>query len=147
MKGLPTINQKGMIVGNGATDFNVDVSASFPETLYNFQIMKKPLYQYYKENNCFNSFRAVIPENHSPECVDAWRNITSLSAGLNWYDLYRKNYPLGLRANDPERYAEVEINGEIKKYRRGKTVEEYTPWAKHVKGDHVLGATMTDYIN
>jgi hypothetical protein len=34
MKKLPKINIKGMMVGNGATDFNVDVSPSYPATLY-----------------------------------------------------------------------------------------------------------------
>jgi hypothetical protein len=34
MKSLPTINLKGMIIGNGATDFTVDVSPSYPATLY-----------------------------------------------------------------------------------------------------------------
>jgi hypothetical protein len=30
------MNLKGFIVGNGATDWDYDVSASFPEVLYNF---------------------------------------------------------------------------------------------------------------
>ena len=33
------------------------------------------------------------------------------------------------------------------KYKRGKTVEEYTPWVPHVKGDAVFGVSLTDYIN
>jgi len=34
MRKLPTINLKGMMVGNGATDFRVDVSPSYPATLF-----------------------------------------------------------------------------------------------------------------
>ena len=38
------INLKGFIVGNGATDFTVDVSPSFPSTVYNFNLIPKNLY-------------------------------------------------------------------------------------------------------
>jgi len=38
------VNLKGILVGNGATDFYVDVSPSFPQTVYNFNIIKKDLF-------------------------------------------------------------------------------------------------------
>ena len=136
-----------MIIGNGATDFNVDVSPSYPDTVYNFNLIKKDLYETYINNSCFFSFNGVIPESHSDVCVNAWTKINALCADLNWYDLYRKKYPNALRADDEERWGEVEINGEIKRYRRGKTVEEYTPWIPHVKGDQLFGVSLTDYIN
>jgi len=65
---------------------------------------------------------------------------------LNWYDLFRKNYKNTLKATD-NRYAEVEINGEKKVYKMGKTVQEYTPWLKHVQSDIVYGVTLSQYIN
>lgn len=37
------INLKGFMVGNGATDWDFDVSPSFPETVYNFNIMPSQL--------------------------------------------------------------------------------------------------------
>ena len=52
-----------------------------------------------------------------------------------------------MKANDPERIGEVEINGEKRTYLRGKTAKEYTPWVKDIKGDEVYGGPMTDYIN
>ena len=147
MKKLETINLKGLMIGNGATDFQVDVSPSYPQTVYNFNIIKKDLYDTYMDNECFFSFNGVLPETHSDVCVKAWNAINHLTSDLNWYDLYRKTYPGALKASDPERYGVTEINGVKHQYKRGKTVEEYTPWVKHAKGDHVLGATLTDYIN
>ena len=73
--------------------------------------------------------------------------MNGLVSGLNWYDLYRKNTPLGLKADDPERYGETEIGGVKHTYKRGKTMQEYTPWVRHAKGDQVFGAPLTDYIN
>ncbi len=42
------------------------------------------------------------------------------------------------------------IDGELKKYKRGMSMEENTPWAKHVKhplGVPLLGAYVGDYMN
>jgi hypothetical protein len=52
-----------MLVGNGATDFTVDVSPSYPATLYGMQIIKKDLYDTYVNNKCFFSFNGVLPES------------------------------------------------------------------------------------
>jgi len=47
--------------------------------------------------------------------------------------------------NDTERqYGEVEIGGEVKRYKKGKTVGEYTPWLKEVKGEN--GQALGDYF-
>ena len=105
-----------MMVGNGATDFTVDVSPSYPETVYNFNLIPTSLYKKFKDNNCFFSFNGVLPESNSTECIDAWNKINSLCGGLDWYDLFRAKYPVSLKADSPERYGEVEINGEKKRY-------------------------------
>jgi hypothetical protein len=36
MKGLPTINLKGMMVGNGVADYKYDVWPAYVPTVYNF---------------------------------------------------------------------------------------------------------------
>jgi hypothetical protein len=38
---LTTINLKGFLVGNGATNWDFDVSPSFPEVAYNFNVIPK----------------------------------------------------------------------------------------------------------
>ena len=38
------MNLKGFMVGNGVTDYHVDVDPAFPPTVYNFNIILKELY-------------------------------------------------------------------------------------------------------
>lgn len=45
-------NLKGMMVGNGCTDWTVDTNPALPETTYNFQIIPKRLLDSYQNNNC-----------------------------------------------------------------------------------------------
>ena len=68
MKGLPTIPQKGFMVGNGATDYHIDVTPAYIPTLYNFQMIPKKLYDTYTKNKCFFSFNSVLPESESEIC-------------------------------------------------------------------------------
>jgi carboxypeptidase C (cathepsin A) len=47
-----------------------------------------------------------------------------------------------------DRYKSVMIGGQEKRYKRGYTVAEYTPWLKHfVKDDRVMGDILSEYIN
>jgi serine carboxypeptidase-like clade 1 len=42
----------------------------------------------------------------------------------------------------------VEINGELRKYKRGYTIDQYTPWLKKFAlQSPILGDGMTDYVN
>jgi hypothetical protein len=38
-KAKTKVNLKGFIVGNGATDWEIDISPSFPEVMYNFNLI------------------------------------------------------------------------------------------------------------
>jgi len=137
------------MVGNGATDFMVDVSPSFPQTVYNFNLITKDLYDTIEGNNCFYSFNGVIPYNNSLKCDKAWEQIQNLTGDLNWYDLYRPVYPdsaLVLKAEN--RLGEALVDGEVKTYKRGFTIEEYTPWMKRVSlKSPLLGDFVSDYVN
>lgn len=140
---------KGFIVGNGATDFHYDVSPSFPETVYNLNIIKKDLLDEFNSNDCFFSFNGVLPETATKECVSAWMKMNTLAGSLNWYDLYRPVYydTLGL-LEDENRMGEVEVDGVIKTYRRGYTIQEYTPWLKNANiKSPLLGDGVSDYAN
>lgn len=60
------------MVGNGATDWDVDVSPSFPETVFNFNLIPRKYLQFFEDNDCiyyFNDFR-----NHSgpATCDPVW---------------------------------------------------------------------------
>jgi len=66
---------------------------------------------------------------------------------LNWYDLYRLNPVAPKLLTGEDRYAEVIIDGETKRYKRGRTMSEYTPWMKHLDDGRIVGDAMSDYIN
>jgi len=80
---------KGILVGNGATDWNYDVDPAFAETVYNFNMISRKSIEYFRENNCkfyFNNFK-----NHTGPagCEAVWDHINVVTGDMNWYDLYR----------------------------------------------------------
>jgi hypothetical protein len=148
---MTKLNLKGYIVGNGATNWDIDISPAYPDVVYNFNIIPKTLLQNYTDNNCISYFRDVKPATNTTVCKELWNQIKTLDSGLNWYDLFRKTYPNGnLLMSEKERLKSVEVNGETKTYKSGFTWAEYTPWAKHIPRDSkhpILGAYMSDYVN
>ena len=62
------VNFKGIIIVNGATHWDYDCSPSFPQTVYNFNLITKDLYDTFENNNCFYSFNGVYGENHTAIC-------------------------------------------------------------------------------
>jgi hypothetical protein len=81
-----------------------------------------------------------------------------LLGGVNLYDLYRYNSPdhtpaghRPLVASSPERIGTTIINGEVRTYKRGYTMKEYTPWLKHhpmvMKNEIVYGDIVSDFLN
>jgi len=146
---MTTLNLKGFMVGNGVTDFNLDVFPSYPQTLAGFQIIKQQMLDDYEKLNCFYTFNDAIPYNNTPECDAAWEAINALAEGLNWYDLFRHVYN-GPLLRDENRLGEAIVGGEVKQYKRGYTIQEYTPWMKDTGftiSSPLLGDAVTDYIN
>lgn len=92
---IVVLNLKGIIVGNGATDFTVDVNPTAPATYYNFNVITKSLFKTYEDNNCAFTFNDVIPyvAEASEICNQTNDAITELISDLNWYDIYRQTYP------------------------------------------------------
>lgn len=87
-------NLKGFIVGNGATDWDIDGSPSLPQVLSNFNIISPRLFKNYTTNNCHFYGRNVKPPNpDNPICNDLWAQINDRMQGLDLYDLFRKVYP------------------------------------------------------
>jgi hypothetical protein len=54
-----------MIVGNGVTDYHLDVYPAYIPTLYQFQMINQKLYDDFNKNKCFFSFRSVLPDSDS----------------------------------------------------------------------------------
>jgi hypothetical protein len=58
-------NFKGFIVGNGATNWDVDISPSFPPVVYNFNLITKDLLDTFENNDCHYYFNNVKTYNNS----------------------------------------------------------------------------------
>ena len=84
-----------------------------------------------------------------PKCDALAARVEDLTKDLNWYDLYRINWPSSLGAAEKPRYGQTVIDGEIRTYKRGYTMQEYTPWAKHLQHatQFVYGDFLSDYMN
>jgi hypothetical protein len=147
-----------MMVGNGATDWNFDVSPSFPEAVHGFNIIPKKLLDQYNELGCkvyFNDFK----KHDGPDaCDELWDSIGTYAKHLNWYDLMRPNKfdpNSTLMSYSPERYRTTEINGKNVTYKRGYTFSEMFSWHKTHPGvalgkqfgEVVKAGDLTDYMN
>mmetsp|Transcript_556 Transcript_556/g.1068 ORF Transcript_556/g.1068 Transcript_556/m.1068 type:complete len:311 (-) Transcript_556:269-1201(-) len=150
-EGVQSYNLKGFLVGNGATKWDYDVSPSFPDTLYGFNLIPSSQIQYFRDNNCtffFNDFRN--PPGPA-ECETVFTAMQDMVSDLNWYDLYQPADASPLQAE--QRYGKAVVNGTERTYRRGYTMAEYTPWLKHnFKEESAFyqtrfGDEMTDWIN
>lgn len=67
-------NLKGFMVGNGATDWDFDVSPSFPSIAYNFNLIPKKTYDEYTSLECvvyFNDFKPRTGKNVT-RCSELW---------------------------------------------------------------------------
>ena len=151
MKKKPELPLKGFMVGNGVTDFERDVWPAYIPTVYNFQLIPKQVHDDIVTNKCTHSFRHVLPENLSQKCNDTWQIVRGLTDKyLNWYDLLKPNgnHPSsGILLSAEERMKEVVVDGEVKTYKRGRLMSEYTPWMKHLESGRIVGDGLTDYIN
>lgn len=99
--------------------------------------------------NCHYYFNDLKKYPNKPECDGMWSDIQKARGNLNWYDLFRTEVPKTKLLKDINREGSVIVAGEEKKYTRGFTMQEYTPWAKHLLQDspHLLGAGLSDYVN
>jgi hypothetical protein len=128
------------MVGNGATDWDFDVSPSFPSIAYNFNLIPKKTYDDYNKLGCKVYFNDFKPRDGSDpaECAKLWDDdvqgsMCNLTGDLNWYDLYRPKYGEGLSVADRTRKSYV--NGKEFTYVAGRTFREYTPFLKHMIGE------------
>jgi carboxypeptidase C (cathepsin A) len=120
------MNLEGFMVGNGATNWEYDVSPSFPQTVRWFNIITPQLLAQYEANNCaFYFYETYDPTPPTQTCVDLWDEINSFSANLNWYDLYRPTLPesilnkqISLKA---DRIGRTIIDGKERTYKKGYT--------------------------
>ena len=68
-------NIAGFAVGNGATNWDFDVSPSFPETVVNFQLVPQRMLDQFNEAGCVYYFNDFRPHNGTSDCDDLWSKI------------------------------------------------------------------------
>jgi hypothetical protein len=105
------------MVGNGATNWNVDVGGSFPSTVAWFNIIPPRMLEKFEKNECHYYFYPEFDtQRQSAVCDLLWADINRLAENLNWYDLYRPVYPESMLATSKalkssNRYATAMIDG------------------------------------
>lgn len=138
------MNLKGIIVGNGATDWTFDVQPSFPELVKFFNLIPASIYSNWTDHQCDLFFNGTIAFNKTTAsakyCEDIWGMIEDLTGDLNWYDLYRKNLEVntthdfwGNPLGEDHRVGKTKLkDGRETTYKRGHTFYEYVgKWNKH----------------
>jgi len=82
----------GFAVFNGATDWKYDVSPSFPDTVFNFNLIPESILKPFNDQGCVYYFNGYKNHSGPNDCDALWLKINNLTGLLNWYDLYRENY-------------------------------------------------------
>lgn len=163
--GTITYNLKGFAIGNGITDWTVDAEPVTWETFAAFNLIPYSLFQQFGMHDC--RYDVAKPYNNSDICRQLENQANDLISGLNPYDLFRTTYGMSggqsamrRRLQDTQTdkeslYGEAIVGGEVKRYKRGVRLEQYTPWVKKNKLLSAAAAElkipggdpMTDYLN
>jgi pimeloyl-ACP methyl ester carboxylesterase len=164
---MAKINLKGIMVGNGVADWDVDVWPSALELYVQFNFIPARVYKNYTSHGCMSFFNGVKPDVGDNEaiCTELFEWMLGQLGDLNIYDLYRYQYADGglLKQSEEERMKEVVIGGELKTYKSGHTIYERNRWffekamsPKMAKifmdkvastKQTILGDPISDYVN
>lgn len=81
------------MVGNGATNWDVDADASYAEVFAYFNIVPFSLLEQYQKYDCKYYWGDIKEVDNAKECDEIWENLTVDTSGkitnLNIYDLFR----------------------------------------------------------
>lgn len=143
------VNLVGLLVGNGVTNWEVDTSPADLQTWYQFNMIPKHLVDSMETNGCLFYGVDTWPHKGPASCEQVWDTINNMTGDLFIYDLYRVFKDTGSLKGE-KRYGSVMIGGQEKRYKRGRTVAEYSPWLKHHPQANLMINEMdqlTDYVN
>ena len=151
------LNIKGLIIVNGVTDWKVDTLPATTAMLFWHNLIDIDMEAKLKKNNCFpwklSVYNGTEGTKNEVECDSLMDTIMDdYLPGLNLYDIYRTCYD---NYAPSERVGKVLLNGQEKTYKRGYTMQEYTPWffegknekLKNIIPDCVWGQPISDYFN
>lgn len=113
-------------MGNGATDWDLDIFPSYPDVLFNFNMIPKSMLDNYNTLGCKYYFNDVKKVDNPPECDKAFEDIMEIRGSFNWYDLFQQT-PAGtpgtsMLLKDTNRLGSTMVEGEEKTYIRGFTM-------------------------
>lgn len=129
-KGLTKVNLKGVLIGNGVTDWTVDCEHVFMEFGYMHNLIDTTTYYIWRDNECVQYADGLIPNTDKQVCRDMMDVFDENIWMLNPYDIYRQEHLDWYNSTDELETRYVEINGEVQSYQRGILQSEYTPWIK-----------------
>lgn len=86
------INLKGILVGNGCTDWDVDATPAMMEFLYMHNVMSIDDFKQWKDNNCYWPVEELYDPPTDPKCIEIWKTMEENIQGLNIYDIYRHEH-------------------------------------------------------
>lgn len=119
-------NLKGMMVGNGCTNWKYDTTPAQIELYYWHSFISKDLYDKYKANECDFTRFAEFPAG---ECLDVMYEFGNATDAVNIYNI------LGYCYQNPEHSLQFidEESGMSKigesQIQKGFTSKDYSPWA------------------
>lgn len=148
-------NLKGIIVGNGVTNWKWDgdeayIMGGFPRGLSSIdtqnEIDKRDCEFYYEDNE------PAAKADCRPIADKFYEN----TADINVYDIYRTCWTVNdTSVEDDMLYGFAEIDGEERKYRRKFSTRDYTPWIYEKENKHPMikggsctwDSPVTDFFN
>jgi hypothetical protein len=88
------MNLKGILVGNGVTDWRVDGEASMMEFAYMHNIIDQKTFFRWRDNKCETYAEDIWPGNQTtnPLCKESWDKMNEHIHDINPYDIYRDDH-------------------------------------------------------
>jgi cathepsin A (carboxypeptidase C) len=159
------INLKGILVGNGVTNWTYDTMPATIEQLYWRSLLDEGTYESMKAENCDYSRIEFDPNSLSAECAAYLNTTMSYISQINIYNLYGKcwteeskeqfDYEQNKMVLKKPSNQELQVvDGKLTSKRKFMTSKDYTPWLfKNQKDDSLslpdctFGQPILDYLN
>ncbi len=161
---------KGMMVGNGVTNWRYDTIPAFIEMSFWHSLLDTETYDKMKVLGCDYS-GLEFDEEPSEECMGLVNHFADAVDGVNGYDIFGKCWSDSAEGGNhlsmPGQLGLMAVSGKLKAYNKGTAHSDYTPWMKkldiarsrnatkgpkkNVKDDDappcIFASGVTDYLN
>jgi len=138
---------RGILIGNGCTDWNYDLEHSLVEFAHDHYIYPKKVLDDYKNNCITEAYSPLQRIEISDNCLKAKKQVKESLEGLNIYDIYRPcpKDPTDTSNTSSMATFNVLINKVIKKqkeiiYGESKAPLDLSIWPSHCSDNHAIAA-------